>query len=188
MGIHNHIRHNALRSERQVLLPVRHSAGSFLAVAGCELVTNLRHFDCPHFDFHKAFVLIVSSQDNLIYIAFLRMLEWSRLIFKRLLFARLVVDTCSVNVIIEDIKLGRGYCFTNDDIVANYLICRTDNAIRVQLVVSACLESTCLLRVWLANAFLKALRACVGAVEHTSEEATVDSGLVQHDGVLLIVA
>lgn len=104
VGVDYHVGNDALRSERQIFLAVRHSTSALLSVARSKLVTYLRHFDSPHFNLNEALVLVVGSKDDLIDVPLLRMLQRSRLVLKRLLFAGLVFDTSIV--VFEHVVLG----------------------------------------------------------------------------------
>jgi len=79
--VDNHIGHDAFDRKRQVLLAVSHSAGSFLTVTTSELVSNLRHFDCSHFNFHESAHFLICGHHNLVNVAFLRVLQRNRPVF-----------------------------------------------------------------------------------------------------------
>lgn len=159
VGVDYHVGNDALRGERQVFLTVRHSTSALLSMARRKLVANLRHFDSPHFNFHEALILVVGSEDDLIDVALLRMLERSRLVLKRLLFTGLVFDTGRPIVVFKHVVLGGRDRLTNDNVVSNNLVGRTDNSISIELIVSASFKAACLLRVRLTNTFLETLRA-----------------------------
>ena len=49
--IDNHVRNHTFNGEWKILLPVGQSTSSFLSVTTRKLISNLGHFDGPHFDF-----------------------------------------------------------------------------------------------------------------------------------------
>lgn len=83
--VNDHVGNEALNRERQILLSVCHTTSTFLTVARGKLVTNLRRFDCSHFYFDKAFIFVVSGEDNLIDVAFFGVLQGNRLVLELLL-------------------------------------------------------------------------------------------------------
>lgn len=76
VGVHNHVRVDALNRERQVFLTVCHAACSFLSVTTCKLISDLRNLDRSHFDLDHTLLLFIGSDHDLIDVAFLRVLEW----------------------------------------------------------------------------------------------------------------
>jgi hypothetical protein len=174
--VDNHVWYNTFDCKRKILLSIGHSTSTFLTVTTSEFVTDLGYFDSPHLNFHESFVLIVCRQDDLFNISFFRVLQGLRLIFKWLLLACLIwFDAFTSIIVLEDIVGCRGDCFADNNVVAGDLIGWTDNSIGIELVISAMLETTCLLGVRNTDPILVTLCHRIGSIEHRSEEASVDS-------------
>ena len=154
-----------------------------------EFITNLRYFDSSHFNFDKAFIFVIGSEDDLIDVAFFWMFERNWLVFEWFLLVILVlIETFTVVFVFKHIVLCRRDCFANDYVVTTYLISRTDNSISIKFFICSMLEPASFLRFRYTNSLHIPLGLRISAVEHTTEEATVNSRLIQHNWVLLVVA
>lgn len=144
MRIDNHVGDDTLNCEWQVLLAIGHSTGTFLTVTTGKLVTNLGDLDRSHLDLDESQHLLVRGENDLVDIAFFRMLKRHRLVLVgfcvQLLLAKWV----------ELILSHRGH-FTNNDIITTDLCTRANDSVFVQLIVSAMAQSRCLGRVWTAE-------------------------------------
>lgn len=74
VGIDNHVWVNTFASEWQILLPISHTTSTLLTVTRGEFITDLRNFNSSHFDFNESLVFVICSQNDLVYVAFLRVL------------------------------------------------------------------------------------------------------------------
>ena len=101
--IDNHVRYYTFAREWQIFLSISHTTSTFLTVTGGKLIANLRDFDSSHLYFDESFIFVVRSQDNLINVAFLRVLQRNRLVFELLLLALLAKILTSTVKIIENI-------------------------------------------------------------------------------------
>jgi len=79
-------------------------------------------------------------------------------------------------------------CLTDNYIVSRYLHSGTDNSVLVQLVVRSMLSVTSLQGVGNAELFPLLFLVVISAIEHTAEETSVDSTLIQHNGIFLVIA
>ena len=77
MRVHDHVRDNSFNCEWQVFLAIRHTACTLLSMSGSELITDLGHLDSSHLNLDQAAHLLVRSQDDLVDVALLRVLERS---------------------------------------------------------------------------------------------------------------
>lgn len=66
MRVDDQVRHNALSSERKVLLPVEHANSSFLSMSAGKLITDLRDALGSHFDLSKSLAKLIHSDGDLI--------------------------------------------------------------------------------------------------------------------------
>ena len=107
MGVDYHVRHHTFARERQILLSIGHTTGTLLAVTRGEFITDLGNLYSSHLDFDKSFVLVIRGQDHLVDVAFLRVLQRNRLVFKLLLLALLTKILAATVKITENI-VGHG--------------------------------------------------------------------------------
>ena len=179
--VDNHVRYDSLHSERQVLLSVRHSNGTFLSVTTSKFISDLRHLNCAHFHLDKSAHLLIRRHDDLVNVAFLRVLEWDGPISPRF---------CVELLLLEEVKfrLGDRCDLTNDDVITTDLSTRADDTILVKLVVSAVLATRSLNGVRDRELLLRHQGLLIGAVKDRSEESTIDRTLIEHDRIFLIVA
>ena len=187
--IHNHVWHNSFHSERQIFLAICHTTGTFLSMTWGKLITDLRHFNSAHFNFDKAFIFIVGSKNNLINIAFFRMLQRNWLIFERFLLVILVlIKAFTVVFVFKHVVLRRRYCFADNYVVTTHLICWTYNSISIKFFICSMLEPASFLWLRYTNSFHISLGLCVSTVKHASEEAPINCRLIQHNWIFLVVA
>ena len=66
MRVDDQIRHNALSSERKVLLPVKHAYSSFLSMPAGKLITDLRDALGPHLDLSKSLAKFIHCDGYLV--------------------------------------------------------------------------------------------------------------------------
>ena len=117
------------------------------------------------------------------------MFERNWLVFEWFLLVILVlIETFTVVFVFKHIVLCGRDCFANDYVVTTYLISRTDNSISIKFFICSMLEPASFLRFRDTNSLHIPLGLRISAVEHTTEEATVNSRLIQHNWVLLVVA
>ena len=178
--VDNHVGNDSFTGERQIFLAISQATSSFLSVTTGKLVTDLRRLDSSHFDLDQSVHLFVGSQNDLINIAFLRVLQRHRPIFLRL----------SVQLLLRPLVklLLRDRCHLADnDIVTTDLCAGADDSIAVKLIIGAMLAPRGLERIRDAELFTWRKDFLIGTVEDRSEESAIDRTLIQHDRIFLIV-
>ena len=179
--VDNHIRDNSLDGKGQIFLPVSNTASTFLSMSTGKLVSNLRDLYCSHFNFDVAPAIIVCGQNNLINIAFLTVLKRCWLIFVRL-----------GRILLRNFFCGQGepsdwLYFTDDDVISGNLLSWADDSIFIQFVVGAGLPAWSLSKVWDTEALLIILGVIIRSEKHRPKEASVDSALIYHNRIFLVV-
>lgn len=128
--VDNHVGHEPLNSEWQILLTIRHTASTFLSVTRGKLVSDLRRLDGSHLYLNEALILIVGRQNDRIDVAFLGVLKRDRLVLELLLLALITLINAAFTVLENVIGCGRDR-LSNNDVVTRYLVGWADNTIGV---------------------------------------------------------
>ena len=131
--IDNHVWYHTLASEWQVFLSVSHTASSFLSVPTSEFITDLWNLDRSHLHFNETAHLFVASQNNLVDVAFFRVLERDGPILVRLCVQSLLSQLVEL--------LSHWNNLADDDVITTDLRSRTDDSILVKLVIGAMLAT-----------------------------------------------
>ena len=108
------------------------------------------------------------------------MLEWLRCILKLLLNRDLLLVNEFVLLWCDDLA--------NNDVVTLDFGAGSDQTVAIQLVVGSELESLSVLHLGSSDLLGQLLTVVVGSEEDRPEKSSVDSALVHHDGVFLIIA
>ena len=145
--VNDHVWHDTFNCERQVFLPIGHTARTFLTVTTGELVTDLRDLDGTHLDLNQAAHFLVRGHHHLVDVAFLAVLQRRRPVLLWLCVQLLLLQI--VQLCVRDRRH-----FANDDIVTTDLGSRTNNTILVKLVVGAMLATRRLDRIRNAEFFV----------------------------------
>ena len=185
MRIDDQVGNNTLLGEWHIFLLICHSNCSFLTMSRGELISNLRNSYRSHLYFSKCSAILVDRENNRINFPILRVLQLGWYIFS--LFEYLVIHGYSLHLVISS-------CRFDEWSLSNYNIISTDgsswfnNSVFVQLLISAMSPSNASSEIWYLEALiLTVLRIMICSEEHRPEYASVDTGLVSNDGILLIV-
>ena len=180
MGIDDQVRYDSLLSEGEILLSIGHTASSLLTMPRCKFVTDLRSLDRSSLDFDEQVVGCVIFRDHdLIDDSIFRVSGSLRGIFEGLSHSWLTIKRLLVSWL--------DY-FTNNDVISTEFGSRADETITVELVILTVSQSSSVLRVHISDPLGFRGSVIVASEKHRSEEASVDSALVDHDRILLIVA
>ena len=180
MGIDDQVRYDSLLSEGEILLSIGHTASSLLTMPRCKLVTDLRSLDRSSLDFDEQVVGCVIFRDHhLVDDSILGVSRSLRSIFEGLSHSWLTIQGL----------LGSWLDYlTDNDIISTEFGSRADETIAVELVILTVSQSGSVLRVHVSDPLGLRGSVIVASKKHRSEEASVDSALVYHDRILLIVA
>jgi len=187
VGVDNQVRRQSLTREGHVLLPVRHTAGTLLSVAGGKFVSNLGDSHSADADLDELVAFRKGGRDH-------------DLVDNALLISTQgnggITLSESPGLLVDGhvvIFRGEGDSLANNDVIAEDLLSRSDQAVILNLVI----VPSALLAVspglfhgleWAVVVFLLSLLLLVGAVVHGPKEPAIDGGLVNDDTILLIVS
>lgn len=106
-----------------------------------------------------------------------------------MIFVGLLVFGSSSTLVGQLLIKGRyRRCLTDNYIVSRYLHSGTDDSILVQLVIRSMLSVTSFQGVRDAELLPLLFFVVVSAIKNTAEETSVDSTLIQHDRIFLVIA
>jgi len=186
--IDDHVWNKTFTSKREILLTIRHSTSTFLTVTWSKFVTDLGSFDSSHLDLNKSLVFVISCEYNWVDITFFWMFKRNWLVFKCFLLWLVSQFLTSTVKVTKNIVWYCRLCFSNNDIISWNLVCWTNDTIMIKFVVGTVFKAWSFLGVWHTDFFLKALCCRISPVENGSKETSINSRLVQHDWILLVVA
>jgi hypothetical protein len=106
-----------------------------------------------------------------------------------MILVRLLVLGRSFSCVSKLIIEGRYRCsFSNNYVISRYLHSRADDSILIKLIVRSMLDIACLHWVRYTEPFSFFFLIIISTVENTSEEPSIDSTLVKHDRIFLVIA
>jgi len=145
----------------------------------CKFITNLWDLDRSHFYFYKSITRIVLSKHDLVNHTCFWVSERFRSIFCGLFLTS--------NASLSKLSRTEVAYFTNDNIISTDLSTRWNKTIDIKLIVWTMLAALCYFGIRFLKFFTLSCSFIVCSEEYRTEESSINSRLINHNRILLIV-
>jgi len=178
VGIYYHVGHDSFTGKWQVLLTISHTASTLLTMSTGKFVSDLWYSDSSHLNFSEPDIFFIGRQHYLINDSALRVFKRCRAVFIRF---RKPISILLVTTLWNCLNLS------NDHVVPTHLDPRWNKTVNIEFVVTTMFDSTGSWNHRLLEGFIILLRVFISPKEHGPEEPSVNSALINHNRIFLVI-